>query len=406
MERENVSFPSTFILLGFSEFPRLEMPLSAVVLVSYILTLVGNSSIILLSLADPRLTPMYFFLDNLSLLDLSVTCTIVPQLLANLWGPDKTIAAWGCITQIYLFNLTACAECALLAVMAIDRYVAICRPLRYTLIMRPWVCVQMAAACWSSGLANSLLQTTLTRQLPLCGHHALDHFFCEVPVLIKLACGATTVNDRALALGAIPFALLAPLMVLTSYIFIARAVLKLPSAEGRHKALSTCSSHLLVVTLYFGPGMFLYLQPSAKSSQAKFLSFFYCVITPLLNPLIYTLRNKDVKTAWKSILQCWGSRQRGLEGRVPHSQTPTAHDWEETSLGSTVQKPQEFLMRKEMEETFSKSRSTVNINTASLDNSDDFEAGDMQALGLQHTGRLLAPGGHKSTRSHHIPFTS
>ncbi|XP_013365183.1 PREDICTED: olfactory receptor 15-like, partial [Chinchilla lanigera] len=285
----------------------LEVPLSAVVLVSYILTLVGNSSIILLSLLDPRLqTPMYFFLDNLSLLDLSLTCTIVPQLLANLWGPDKTIAAWGCITQTYLFNLTACAECALLAIMAIDRYVAICRPLRYTLIMRPSVCVQMAAICWSSGLANALLQATLTLQLPLCGHHTLDHFFCEVPELIKLACGDTTANELALAIGAIPFGMVAPLLVVISYTFIAGAVLKLPSAEGRRKALSTCSSHLVVVTLYFGPGIYMYLQPPAKSSQAKFLSFFYCVITPVLNPLIYTLRNKDVKTAWKRMLQSQG----------------------------------------------------------------------------------------------------
>ncbi|KAM6149008.1 olfactory receptor 2C1-like [Erethizon dorsatum] len=303
MERENVSSPNTFFLLGFSEFPWLETPLSAVVLVSYLLTLVGNSSIILLSLADPRLqTPMYFFLDNLSLLDLSVTCTIVPQLLANLWGPDKTIAAWGCITQVYLFSWAACAECALLAVMAIDRYVAICRPLQYTLIMRPWVCVQMAAACWSSGLVNALLQATLTLQLPLCGHHILDHFFCELPVLIKLACGDTTANELTLAIGAIPFSGVAPLLVLISYTFIARAVLKLPSAEGRHKALSTCSSHLLVVTLYFGPAIYVYLQPPENHTQAKFMSFFYCVITPVLNPLIYTLRNKDVKRAWKKIL--------------------------------------------------------------------------------------------------------
>ncbi|KAM6148403.1 olfactory receptor 2C1-like [Erethizon dorsatum] len=307
MGMENMSFPSTFVLLGFSEFPRLEMPLSAVVLVSYLLTLVGNSSIILLSLVDPRLqTPMYFFLDNLSLLDLSVTCTIVPQLLANLWGPDKIIAAWGCITQVYLFCWTVATECALLAMMAIDRYVAICRPLRYTLIMRPWVCVHMAAACWLSGLLNSLLQATLTLQLPLCGHHTLDHFFCDVPVLIKLACGDTSANKLALTLMTIPFGIVSSLLVLISYAFIARAVLKLPSAEGRHKALSTCSSHLLVVTLYFGPGMYLYLQPSAKSSQAKFISFFYCVITPLLNPLIYTLRNKDVKTAWARILQPQG----------------------------------------------------------------------------------------------------
>ncbi|KFO35527.1 Olfactory receptor 15 [Fukomys damarensis] len=307
MERRNVSFPNTFILLGFSEFPWLERPLSAVVLVSYLLTLLGNSSIILLSLVDPRLqTPMYFFLDNLSLLDLSVTCTIVPQLLANLWGPEKTIAAWGCITQVSIFSCTSCTECALLAMMAIDRYVAICQPLRYTLIMRPWVCVQMAAVCWSSGLANALLQATLTLQVSLCGHHTLDHFFCELPVLIKLACGDTSANKLALTLLSIPFGMVPVLLVVISYTFIARAVLKLPSAEGRRKALSTCSSHLLVVTLFFGPGMYLYLQLSSMSSQAKFTSFFYCVITPLLNPLIYTLRNKDVQTAWKRILQSQG----------------------------------------------------------------------------------------------------
>ncbi|XP_004874805.3 olfactory receptor 15 [Heterocephalus glaber] len=303
MERENMSFPNTFVLLGFSEFPWLERPLSAVVLLSYLLTLVGNSSILLLSLVDPRLqTPMYFFLDNLSLLDLSVTCVIVPQLLANLWGPDKTIAAWGCITQVYIFSWAACTECALLAVMAIDRYVAICRPLQYTLIMRPWLCVQMAAASWSSGLANAVLQATLTIQLPLCGHHTLDHFFCEIPVLIKLACGDTTANELILAIGAIPFSGVAPLLVLISYTLIAQAVLKLPSAEGKHKALSTCSSHLLVVTLYFGPAMYVYLQPPENHTHAKFMSFFYCIIAPVLNPLIYTLRNKDVKRAWRRIL--------------------------------------------------------------------------------------------------------
>lgn len=304
MEGENVSFPSTIMLLGFSDYPRLEMPLFGVVLVSYILTLMGNSSIIFLSMVEPRLqTPMYFFLDNLSVLDLCVTCTIVPQLLANLWGPEKTIASWGCITQAYLFHWTGCTECALLAVMAFDCYVAICQPLQYTLIMQPQVCVQLATAAWSSGLANSVLQATLTLQLHHCGLHILDHFFCEVPVLIKLACGDTTANDLSLAVGAIPFALMAPLLVLISYTFIAKAVLKLPSADGRYKALSTCSSHLVVVIMYFGPAIYVYLQPPANSTQAKFMSFFYCVITPLLNPLIYTLRNKDVKRAWKRILQ-------------------------------------------------------------------------------------------------------
>ncbi|KAM4861993.1 olfactory receptor 2G3-like [Thomomys bottae] len=310
MEGKNVSFPNTFVLLGFSEYPWLQIPLFAVVLVSHILTIMGNSSIILLSMMEPRLqTSMYFFLDNLSLLDLCITCTIVPQLLINLWGTEKTITSWGCITQLYMFTWAGYTECVLLAMMALDRYVAICHPLRYSLIMHPWACVCMAAACWSSGLANSLLQVTLTIQLPLCGHHTLEHFFCEVPALNKLACGETTTNDLSFILGAIPFLLMSPLMVIVSYSLIGRAVLKLPSAEGRHKALSTCSSHLVVVTMYYGPGMYMYLQPPASSTQAKFLSLFYCVITPLLNPLIYTLRNKDVKEAWERILSLQGGRK-------------------------------------------------------------------------------------------------
>uniref|UniRef100_A0A8C5L6J4 Olfactory receptor n=1 Tax=Jaculus jaculus TaxID=51337 RepID=A0A8C5L6J4_JACJA len=282
MDGQNVSFPNTFVLLGFSDHP---------------------CSIILLSLLGPRLqTPMYFFLDNLSMIDLCVTSTIVPQLLTNLLGPEKTISAWGCVTQLYIFSWAGSTECALLAVMAFDRYAAVCQPLRYAALMHPWACVWLAAACWSSGLANSLLQATLTILLPLCGRNTLDHFFCEVPALIKLACGDTTANDLALAMGAIPFGIVAPLVVLMSYSFIARVVLKLPSAEGRSKAFSTCSSHLLVVTLFFGPAIYMYLQPPANSIQAKFMSFFYCVITPVLNPLIYTLRNKDVKAAWRRIL--------------------------------------------------------------------------------------------------------
>ncbi|XP_049727124.1 olfactory receptor 2G3-like [Elephas maximus indicus] len=304
MEGENMSFPNAFVLLGFSDHPWLEMPLFGVVLVSYILTLMGNSSIILLTLLDPRLqTPMYFFLDNLSVLDLCVTTTIVPQLLVNLWGTKKVIVYWSCFTQAYLIHWTGCTECTLLAAMAFDRYVAICRPLQYSVIMHPQMCVQLAVAAWSSGLANTLLQATLTLQLHRCGHHTIDHFFCEVPVLIKLACEDTTANDLSLSMGAIPFALVAPFLVLVSYAFIARAVLKLSSAEGRRKAFSTCSSHMVVVTMYYGPATYLYLQPPAKSTQAKFMSFIYCIIPPLLNPLIYTLRNKDVKRALKRILQ-------------------------------------------------------------------------------------------------------
>ncbi|KAM4861991.1 olfactory receptor 2G3-like [Thomomys bottae] len=310
MEGKNMSFPSRFVLLGFSEYPWLQIPLFAVVLVSHILTITGNSSIILLSMMEPRLqTPMYFFLDNLSLLDLCITCTIVPQLLINLWGTEKTITSWGYITQLYMFTWASCTECVLLAVMSLDRYVAICHPLRYGLIMHPWACVWMAAVCWSSGLANSLLQVTFSIQLPLCEHHTLDHFFCEVPALNKLACGDTTTNELSLTLGVVLFGMMPLLLVTISYTLIGRAVLKLASAEGRHKALSTCSSHLVVVTMYFGPGMYLYLQPPASSTQANFLSLFYCVITPLLNPLIYTFRNQDVKAACKRILPLHGRRK-------------------------------------------------------------------------------------------------
>ncbi|XP_008838946.1 olfactory receptor 2B11-like [Nannospalax galili] len=307
MERQNMSFPTTFVLLGFSDHPWLEIPLFGVVLVSFIFTLMGNSSIIILSLAEPILqTPMYFFLDNLSVLDLCVTCTTVPQLLANLCGTESEIVAWGCITQVYIFTWTGCTECALLAVMAFDRYVAICCPLQYILIMHLWTCVWLAAACWASGLANSLLQATLTLQLPLCGKNTLDHFFCEIPALMKLACGDTAVSDLSLALGSIPFGIVAPLIVLLSYSFIARALLKLPSAEGRRKAFNTCSSHLLVVALFYGPSIYMYLQPQINNTQAKSMSFFYCVITPVLNPLIYTMRNKDVKAAWRRILPAQG----------------------------------------------------------------------------------------------------
>ncbi|KAM6224086.1 olfactory receptor 2G3-like [Rhynchocyon petersi] len=310
MEKENISFPNEFVLLGFSDHPWLEMPLFIVVLVSYIFTLMGNSSIILLTLMDHRLhTPMYFFLDNLSVLDLCITTTIVPQLLVNLWGPNKTIAYWGCITQSYLFHWAGCTECVLLAVMSFDRYVAICQPLQYTLIMRPHVCLLLAATAWLSSLANSLLQATLTLKLHRCGHHTLDHFFCEVPALIKLACEDTTANDLYLIVGSIPFALVAPFLVLVSYTFIARAVIKLPSPEGRRKAFSTCSSHMVVVIMYYGPASYLYLQPPSNSTLAKFTSFFYCVVTPLLNPLIYTLRNKDVKKALKKTLQLQGGTQ-------------------------------------------------------------------------------------------------
>uniref|UniRef100_A0A673TQI2 G-protein coupled receptors family 1 profile domain-containing protein n=1 Tax=Suricata suricatta TaxID=37032 RepID=A0A673TQI2_SURSU len=307
MEGENVSFPSTVVLLGFSDYPWLEMPLFGVVLVSYILTLMGNSSIIFLSMAEPRLrTPMYFFLDNLSVLDLCVTCTIVPQLLANLWGPEKTIASWGCITQAYLFHWTGCTECCvLLAVMSYDRYVAVCRPLHYTVIMHPRLCLQLVTVSWFCGFLNSFVMCPQTMQLSRCGRHKVDHFLCEMPALIAMSCEDTTlVEVFAFVLGVV--LLLVPLsLILISYGMIAATVLRIKSAAGRKKAFNTCSSHLTVVSLFYGTIIYMYLQPanSYSQDQGKFLTLFYTIVTPSVNPLIYTLRNKDVKAAMRKLLR-------------------------------------------------------------------------------------------------------
>ncbi|XP_036594559.1 olfactory receptor 15-like [Trichosurus vulpecula] len=299
----NSSFKG-FILIGVSDHPELEMIFFVVILFSYLLTLVGNLTIILISRLDARLhTPMYFFLSNLSSLDLAYTTSSVPQMLFNLWGPDKTISYGGCITQLYVFLWLGATECILLVVMAFDRYVAVCRPLHYMTIMNPQLCWQLASIAWLGGLGNSLIQSTFTLQLPFCGHQEINSFLCEVPSLIKLACGDTSLNEAVLN-GVCAFFTAVPLsIILISYGYIAQAVLKIPSAEGRHKAFNTCGSHLIVVFLFYGSAIYAYLLP-AKSSpqdQGKFITLFYSVVTPMVNPLIYTLRNKEVKGAVRKL---------------------------------------------------------------------------------------------------------
>ncbi|XP_068933926.1 olfactory receptor 2C1-like [Petaurus breviceps papuanus] len=304
---KNRSFKG-FILIGVSDHPQLEMIFFVVILFSYLLTLVGNLTIILISRLDVRLhTPMYFFLSNLSSLDLAYTTSSVPQMLFNLWGPDKTISYGGCITQLYVFLWLGATECILLVVMAFDRYVAVCRPLHYMIIMNPRLCWQLASIAWLGGLGNSLVQSTFTLQLPLCGYQEVNSFLCEVPALIKLACGDTSLNEAVLN-GVCAFFTAVPLStILISYGFIARAVLKIPSAEGRHKAFNTCGSHLIVVFLFYGSAIYAYLLPAKSSSQdqGKFITLFYSVVTPMVNPLIYTLRNKEVKGALRKLLEKW-----------------------------------------------------------------------------------------------------
>ncbi|XP_077911945.1 olfactory receptor 2B8-like [Halichoerus grypus] len=305
MEQKNGSSFTGFILLGFSDRPQLELVLFVVLLVFYLFTLLGNTTIIALSHLDPHLhTPMYFFLSNLSFLDLCYMTSTVPQLLVHLRGADKSISFGGCVAQLFISLGLGGTECILLGVMALDRYAAICRPLRYTVIMHPRLCALMASASWSIGFANSSLETVLTFLLPFCGRNKIDHFFCEVPPLLKLACVDTTVNESVPFLVGVIILLIPVALIIFSYGQIVRAVLRIRSSAGQRKAFGTCGSHITVVSLFYGTAIYTYLQPSNNYSQnqGKFISLFYTIVTPMVNPVIYTLRNKDMTGAMKKVL--------------------------------------------------------------------------------------------------------
>ncbi|XP_029801175.1 olfactory receptor 2B2-like [Suricata suricatta] len=307
MNGVNASTPGEFILLGFSDRPWLELPLFVVFLISYILTIFGNLAIILVSRLEPKLhTPMYFFLTKLSPLDLCYTTSTVPQMLVNIRSARKVIRYGGCVAQLFIFLALGCTECLLLAVMSFDRFMAICRPLRSSVIMHQRLCLQLAAASWVSGFGNSALQSTWTLQLPLCAHKEVDHFFCEVPALLKLSCVDTAANEAELFFISVLFLLLPLTLILISYAFISRVVVRIQSAEGQRKAFGTCGSHLIVVSLFYGTAISMYVQPPSPASKdrGKMVSPFYGIITPTLNPLIYTLRNKDVKGAFKRLIVC------------------------------------------------------------------------------------------------------
>ncbi|XP_012886761.1 PREDICTED: olfactory receptor 2J3-like [Dipodomys ordii] len=302
---KNATSEGYFILLGFSKWPQLEIGLFVVILIFYLMTLIGNLFIILLSCLDTHLhTPMYFFLSNLSVLDLCYTTSSIPQLLFNLQGPDKTISYTGCMIQLYFVLALGSTECVLLVVMSYDRYAAVCKPLHYTVIMNPRFCQLLAVASWVSGFAASALHSSFTFWVPLCGHHQVDNFFCEVPALLQLSCIDTHVNELTLMVMSSVFVVVPLLLILTSYGAIARAVLRMQSSTGLQKVFGTCGAHLMVVSLFFIPVMCIYLQPPTENSQdkGKFIALFYTVVTPSLNPLIYTLRNKDVRGAVRRLI--------------------------------------------------------------------------------------------------------
>ncbi|XP_026638102.1 olfactory receptor 2G3-like isoform X2 [Microtus ochrogaster] len=308
MEKMNHSSVAEFILLGFSRDFQVNIILFNVFFFLYLSTLVGNGLIVTLIYLDSHLhTPMYFFLSVLSMLDMSYVTTTVPQMLVHLVCQKKTISYSGCVAQMYIFLVLGITEGWLFSVMAYDRYVAICHPLRYKVIMRPWLCGAMVIFCGLWGISCSLVYTVFTMRLPYCGPNEINHFFCEVPAVLKLACADTSLNDRVdFILGFI--LLLVPLsFILASYVCIFATILRIRSAQGRLKAFSTCASHITVVTMFYGPAMIMYMRPGSwyDPERDKKLALFYNVISAFLNPIIYSLRNKDVKRAFLKVTG-WG----------------------------------------------------------------------------------------------------
>nr|XP_033779148.1 olfactory receptor 5V1-like [Geotrypetes seraphini] len=304
MELRNQTTPSEFIFLGFSKIIEFQDLFFGTLLLIYFATLVGNIGIIVATRLDIRLhKPMYFFLVNLSFLDICYTSTTVPKMLENLSMEKKTISCAGCIIQLYFFVSCMGTECVLLAAMAYDRYVAICNPLRYTMIMNKMVCGNLAASGWIIGMVNSAIHTYFTFTLPFCGVNELNYFFCDIPPLLSLACADTSINEAVLLAIGILIGWPLFLCVILSYIYIISTVLKISSSKGRHKAFSTCASHLTMVILYYGSAIFSYMRPISSYSfdKDRLVSMLYSFVTPMLNPVIYTLKNKDVKSALKKL---------------------------------------------------------------------------------------------------------
>ncbi|XP_054572809.1 olfactory receptor 7A10-like [Eptesicus fuscus] len=300
MRQGNDTPISEFLLLGFSEEPALQPLIFGLFLSMYLITVLGNLLIILAVSSDSHLhTPMYFFLSNLSLVDICFTSTTVPKMLVNILTQSKAITYEGCITQMYFFILFAMLDNILLTVMAYDRFVAICHPLHYMVIMNPRLCGLLLLVSWIISGLNSLLQSVMVLQLSFCTDIKITQFFCEMKQVVQLACSNTFVSDMVMyfvtaLLGGGPLA-----GILYSYSKIVSSIRAIPSAQGKYKAFSTCASHLSVVSLFYGTSLGVYLSSAATQSShsSAAASVMYAVVTPMLNPFIYSLRNKDIKRA-------------------------------------------------------------------------------------------------------------
>ncbi|NXW37820.1 O1052 protein, partial [Phaetusa simplex] len=294
-----------FVLLGLTSQPKLQAPLFVIFFLVYLLTLMGNLGLIALIKTSPRLrTPMYFFLCNLSVVDLCYSSVFSPKLLVGFWAEEKTISYSACFAQHFFFLVFVTTEVFLLAAMAYDRYAAICNPLVYAASMPRRVCVQLVAGSYVGGVLNSLIQTCCLLPLPFCGPNVINHYFCDTNPLLKLTCSDGRLNELLLVTfnGTISMSVL--FIIVTSYVYILLSILRIRSAEGRHKAFSTCASHLLTVTLFYVPVGLSHMQPASKYSPEveKVTAVFYTLVVPMLNPFIYSLRNKEVKDALRKAI--------------------------------------------------------------------------------------------------------
>lgn len=307
MEDGNQTNVSYFILLGFSTSAELQLVLFVLFLLAYLLTLMENLIIILVIRLNCSLhKPMYYFLCNLSFLEIWYVTVIVPKMLADFLSEDKLISFKGCLTQLFFFVTFVCSEYILLAVMAYDRYLAICNPLRYPAIMSNAFCAKLAAGCWTCGLITSAIKLSFIGRLKYCDIDKINHYFCDISPLLNVSCTDSSTAEFVDLILALMVIMVPLCIVVTSYICIISKVLKIPSAQGRKKAFSTCSSHLTVVVLFYSTTLFTYARPKAmyayNSVSNKLVSLLYTVVVPLLNPLIYCLRNKEVKDALRKTL--------------------------------------------------------------------------------------------------------
>ncbi|XP_007956909.1 olfactory receptor 5K3-like [Orycteropus afer afer] len=306
MTANNYSLTTEFILTGFMDYPDLKILLFAVFFAIYLITMVGNLGLVALIFKEHHLhTPMYIFLGNLALMDSCCSCAITPKMLQNFFSKDRMISFYGCMAQFYFLCLAETADCFLLAAMAYDRYVAICNPLQYHTMMSKKLCVQMTAGAYIAGTIHSIIQVALLLRLTFCGSHQINHFFCDVLPLYRLSCVDPYINQLMIFILSGSVQVFSIIIVLISYIYILFTIFKMKSKEGRGKAISTCASHFLVISMFYGSLLFVYITPRSDKEEDKDLpvAIFYTLVIPLLNPFIYTLRNKEVINIMKRIMK-------------------------------------------------------------------------------------------------------